>query len=62
MNWEEVRRLGAMLPPRGPRGDPKNKERCSAGARWGAARRQYHKEHGVLWDPAKPPPAEPNAL
>ena len=46
---EEVRELRQAMPPRHPRGDPRNKLRQGAGARFAAALRRYQREHGRSW-------------
>lgn len=45
----EVFILSKAMPPRYPKGDPRNERRKGPGARFGAALRRYKKEHGRSW-------------
>ena len=54
ITWEEVDELRKGWPPRYPRGDPRNYARRSYGGRFGAALKQYKREHGRPWQEDKP--------
>lgn len=46
---EEVLKLGEAIPPRYPRGDPRNYARLAPAARFWKAVIKYEKEHGRSW-------------
>ena len=47
--YEEVLALRDALPPRQPRGDPRNIARVKTGCRWFKAIARYQREHGESW-------------
>jgi len=46
---EDVQRMQSLMSPRQPKGHPANKRRMSQAAKYGAALKQYKREHGRTW-------------
>jgi len=49
ITYEQVLALRDAIPPRQPRGDPRNLVRVMAGANWFAALARYESDHGESW-------------